>query len=194
MTAQLLDRQLPEPALAAALPHRAAAAARPSPASPGEFLSFRIGDEEYALGILHVQEIRSYEVPTRMAGAPGCVKGVVNLRGVIVPIVDLRLMLGVGDPCYDAFTSVIVLSMRQRVIGLVVDSVCDVVELSGAQIRPPPQLKVSDAPEFISGIASLSPPPGGNPGLHKRMLILVDVEPLLDGRSTGLIDTDDALP
>jgi len=84
-------------------------------ARAGEYLTFKLGGEEYGIDILRVQEIRSYEQPTRIANAPGYLKGVVNLRGVIVPIVDLRVKFGLPDPAYDTFTVVIVLNVKGRV-------------------------------------------------------------------------------
>lgn len=194
MTA-LLDGERPATALPSAAPSgNAPTCIHRATAHGGEYLSFRIGGEEYALGILNVQEIRSYEAPTRMAGASACVKGVVNLRGVIVPIVDLRLVLGVDEPRYDGFTVVIVLNVRHRVIGVVVDSVSDVVELRADQIRPAPEMRSSNAQGFICGIASVASPPGGSSNARERMLILADIEQLLGSHSIGLIETgDDAL-
>src|SRR5262245_49615412 len=107
-------------------------------ARAGEYLTFKLGGEEYGIDILRVQEIRSYEQPTRIANAPAYLKGVVNLRGVIVPIVDLRVRLGCAQAEYNHFTVVIVLNVKGRVVGAVVDSVSDVLELNGEQIRPAP--------------------------------------------------------
>src|SRR4051812_25063150 len=104
----------------------------------GEYLTYRAGAEEYGVDIQTVQEIRSYEAPTRIPGAPRFVKGVVNLRGVIVPIVDLRLRLECEQADYTPFTVVIVLAARQRVVGVVVDSVSDVLDLPADTIKPPP--------------------------------------------------------
>src|SRR3982750_247340 len=95
--------------------------------SGGEFLTFRLGAEEYGIDILRVQEIRSYEAPTRIANAPAFVKGVVNLRGVIVPIVDMRIKFNLTPVNYDSFTVVIVLNIAGRVVGMVVDAVSDVI-------------------------------------------------------------------
>jgi purine-binding chemotaxis protein CheW len=144
----------------------------------GEFLTFRLGAEEYGIDILRVQEIRSYEQPTRIANAPAFLKGVVNLRGVIVPIVDLRLKLGC-DGRIQHFTVVIVLNVRGRVVGAVVDSVSDVLELSGDAIRPAPQLNASIDAGFITGIGSVA----------DRMLILMDIEALMGSSDMGLIDS-----
>jgi purine-binding chemotaxis protein CheW len=161
--------------------HRAAAAA---PAQVGgEFLTFRLGGEEYGIDILRVQEIRSYENPTRIANAPSYIKGVVNLRGVIVPVVDLRLKLGCETAEYNAFTVVIVLNVKGRVIGAVVDSVSDVLELSADSIRPAPELGSAVDSSFITGIGSLEADG------KRRMLILMDIEAFMSSADMGLIDS-----
>jgi purine-binding chemotaxis protein CheW len=144
----------------------------------GEFLTFRLGPEEYGIDILKVQEIRSYEQPTRIANAPNFVKGVVNLRGVIVPIVDLRLKLGCETADYDGFTVVIVLNVRGRVVGAVVDSVSDVIELNKDSVKPAPEMNSAVDMSFITGIASV----------QERMLILMDIESLMSSAEMGLID------
>ena len=142
-----------------------------------QFLTFRVGAEEYGLDILRVQEIRSYEPPTRVAHAPAFVKGVVNLRGVIVPIVDLRLRLGqTGE--YNAFTVVIVLNVVHRVVGVVVDSVSDVLELSAEQIKPRPEVAAALDARFITGLGKIA----------ERMLILLDIEAMVGSPDFGLID------
>lgn len=143
----------------------------------GEFLTFRLGGEEYGIDILRVQEIRSYETPTRIANAPSFIKGVVNLRGVIVPIVDLRLKLGCDSAEYDSFTVVIVLNVRGRVVGAVVDSVSDVLQLSKEAVKAAPELSSSVDTSFITGI--------GNVG--ERMLILMDIEGFMSSADMGLI-------
>lgn len=143
----------------------------------GEFLTFRLGGEEYGIDILRVQEIRSYESPTRIANAPPFIKGVVNLRGVIVPIVDLRLKLGCDNANYDSFTVVIVLNVKGRVVGAVVDSVSDVLQLSKEAVKAAPELSSSVDTSFITGI--------GNVG--ERMLILMDIEGFMSSADMGLI-------
>jgi purine-binding chemotaxis protein CheW len=145
----------------------------------GEFLTFRLGPEEYGIDILKVQEIRSYEQPTRIANAPAFVKGVVNLRGVIVPIVDLRLKLSCSNADYDGFTVVIVLNVKGRVVGAVVDSVSDVIELSKDLVKPAPHMNSAVDMTYITGIASL----------QDRMLILMDIESLMSSADMGLIDS-----
>jgi purine-binding chemotaxis protein CheW len=153
--------------------------------SGGEFLTFRLGAEEYGIDILRVQEIRSYEQPTRIANAPAFLKGVVNLRGVIVPIVDLRLKLGCDSAEYNGFTVVIVLNVRGRVVGAVVDSVSDVLELGREQIRPAPTLSSSIDADYITGIGTVKNGEGDKPS--ERMLILMDIEALMSGADMGLM-------
>jgi purine-binding chemotaxis protein CheW len=140
-----------------------------------EFLTFRLGAEEYGVDILKVQEIRSWEPPTVIASAPAFVKGVIDLRGAIVPIFDLRLRFGLGEPRYDRSTVVIILNLAQRVIGIVVDAVSDVVALAAQQIRPAPQLGGALDTGFITGLGALG----------DRMLILTDIERLMN-RTTEL--------
>jgi purine-binding chemotaxis protein CheW len=143
----------------------------------GEFLSFKLGHEEYGIDILKVQEIRSYEPPTRIANAPSFVKGVVNLRGVIVPIVDMRLKYGLENAEYNEFTVVIVLNVAKRVVGIVVDGVSDVIELSSAQIKPAPEFNNSIDASYITGIGSI----------QERMMILIDIEALIGSAEMGLV-------
>jgi purine-binding chemotaxis protein CheW len=151
-------------------------------ARSGEYLTFRLGSEEYGIDILRVQEIRSYEPPTRIANAPPFIKGVVNLRGVIVPIIDLRIKLGCETADYNAFTVVIVLNVRGRVVGAVVDSVSDVLELSREQIKPAPELNATVDANFIIGIGAIQS------GDVDRMLILMDIEGLMGSADMGLMD------
>jgi purine-binding chemotaxis protein CheW len=154
-------------------------AARNAVAMGGEFLTFRLGAEEYGIDILKVQEIRSYEQPTRIANAPAFIKGVVNLRGVIVPIVDLRLKLSCETAEYNSFTVVIVLNVKGRVVGAVVDSVSDVLALDSDAIKPAPEMSSAIDTGFITGIGSVA----------ERMLILMDIEGLMASEEMGLINT-----
>ena len=142
-----------------------------------QFLTFRIGAEEYGLDILRVQEIRSYEAPTRVANAPAFVKGVVNLRGVIVPILDLRIRLGQASE-YNGFTVVIVLNVGNRIVGIVVDSVSDVLELSADEIKPRPEVPAAMDARFITGLGKIG----------ERMLILLDIEAMIRSPDFGLVD------
>jgi purine-binding chemotaxis protein CheW len=144
---------------------------------PREYLTFRLGAEEYGIDILKVQEIRGYEQPTRIANAPEFIKGVVNLRGVIVPILDLRLRFGLGSIEYNSFTVVIILNVRSRVVGIVVDSVSDVLELAPELIREAPEMSSMVESSHILGLAAMP----------ERMLILVDIEQLIMSPDMALI-------
>ncbi len=147
----------------------------------GEYLSFRLGAEEYGIDILKVQEIRGYESPTRMVNAPPHVLGVQNLRGVIVPILDLRIRFGMADVKYDNLTVTIVLNIGTRVVGMVVDAVQDVVALQAGEIRPAPEFTGAIDTAQVIGIATLAQ------GEAQRMLILLDIEKLMGGADTGLL-------
>ena len=149
-----------------------------APTALREFLAFKLGGEDYGIDILRVQEIRSYEKPTRIAGTPECVKGVINLRGVIVPIVDLRIKLRMDSVHYDAFTVVIVLNIGRRVMGVVVDAVSDVITLQGEQLRPPPPFSAGLAGDHLLALAAVD----------ERMLILVDIDKLMSGADIGLVE------
>ena len=151
----------------------------------GEFLTFRLGAEEYGIDILRVQEIRSYEHPTRIANAPAFIKGVVNLRGVIVPIIDLRLKLGCESAEYNTFTVVVVLNVRGRVVGAVVDSVSDVLALTRDEIKPAPEMNSSIDASYITGIGAVNSAHGEKGA--DRMLILMDIEGLMSSADMGLI-------
>ena len=169
---------------ASSAPRGDAAAGRT--AAGGEFLTFRLGEEEYGIDILRVQEIRSYEQPTRIANAPAFIKGVVNLRGVIVPIIDLRVKLGCETVEYNGFTVVVVLNVRGRVVGAVVDSVSDVLQLGSDSIKPAPELSSSVDSAYITGIGTIKTGQGDDKS--ERMLILMDIEALMSSADMGLID------
>ena len=143
-----------------------------------EFLTFRLGDEEYGIEILKVQEIRGYDSITQIANAPEFIKGVINLRGIIVPIVDMRIRFNLEKVDYDRFTVVIILNIAGRVVGMVVDGVSDVIALSGDQVRPAPGLGSAIETEYILGLGTVD----------GRMLILVDIEKLMSSNEMGLID------
>lgn len=143
-----------------------------------EFLVFSLGSEEYAIDILRVQEIRGYENVTRIAGAPDFIKGVTNLRGSIVPVVDLRIKFQNAEVTYHEETVMVVVNVGRRVVGIVVDEVSDVLTLGPDQI--------SEAPEFSAGLplAYLD----GLGRLDNRMLVLVNVERLLTSEELALVD------
>ncbi|MDT8893191.1 chemotaxis protein CheW [Halomonas sp. I1] len=144
-----------------------------------EFLVFSLGDEEYGIDILKVQEIRGYENVTRIANAPDFIKGVTNLRGVIVPIVDLRIKFRLEKVEYGGQTVVIVLNVGDRIVGIVVDGVSDVMTLTPEQIKPAPEFGVTLSSDFLSGLGSL----------EDRMLVLVDIDKLLTSDEMALVDS-----
>lgn len=146
-----------------------------------EFLAFTLGNEEYGIDILKVQEIRGYEAVTRIANAPEFLKGVINLRGIIVPIVDMRIKFNLGTPTYDQLTVVIILNIGSRVVGMVVDSVSDVMTLLPEQVRPAPEMNTTFNDDFLIGLGTL----------EERMLILVDIEKLMSSPEMGLMDHAD---
>ena len=147
-----------------------------------EYLSFKLGAEEYGIDILRVQEIRGYEHPTRIANAQHFIKGVVNLRGVIVPIVDMRLRFGLPDVQYNSFTVVIILNIGSRTVGMVVDSVSDVLELPQDQIKPAPEFNGAIEAHYITGLGTL------RTGDGERLLILMDIEQMMQAPEMGLMD------
>jgi len=166
--------------------------ARPAAGSPGqsllardqqEFLTFKLGAEEYGVDILKVQEIRGYDAVTAIANAPPFIKGVINLRGVIVPIVDLRIKFNLGAVNYDQFTVVIILNVADRVVGVVVDGVSDVINLEASQVRAAPEFGAALDTEYIIGLGTAG----------ERMLILVDIERLMTSNEMALVDDSAAV-
>ena len=142
-----------------------------------EYLTFRLDQEEYGIDILKVQEIRGYEPPTRVANAPSFIKGVMNLRGTIVPIVDLRLKFNCSKAEYNTFTVVIILNLRSRIVGVVVDSVSDVMELQPENLKSAPEIESAIDSSAVQGLGSLG----------DRMLILLDIERLMLMPDMGLV-------
>jgi purine-binding chemotaxis protein CheW len=142
-----------------------------------EYLTFRLDQEEYGIDILKVQEIRGYEPPTRIAHAPEFIKGVVNLRGTIIPIVDMRLKFNCAQAEYNTFTVVIILNLRNRIVGIVVDSVSDVMELAVDSIKAAPDIESVIDNDCILGLGSVG----------ERMLILLDIEKLMSSVDMGLV-------
>ena len=140
-----------------------------------EFLTFHLGQEEYGIDILKVQEIRGYDAVTRIANTPAFLKGVINLRGTIVPIVDLRIKFGLAEPGYNEFTVVIILNVSRRVVGVVVDSVSDVLTLTEAQIRAAPEFSAALEAQYVTGLGAID----------ERMLILIDIEKLIGSADMG---------
>jgi purine-binding chemotaxis protein CheW len=143
-----------------------------------EVLAFTLGNEEYGIDIQKVQELRGYDAVTHIANSPDFIKGVVNLRGIIVPIIDMRIKFSLGTPTYDQFTVVIILNIGGRVIGMVVDSVSDVTTLSSEQIKPAPQMGTALNTDYLIGLGTI----------EERMLILVDIDQLMSSDEMGIIE------
>lgn len=143
-----------------------------------EFLVFLLGGEEYAIDVLKVQEIRNYENITRIANTPSFIKGVTNLRGVIVSIVDLRIKFHFAKVEYNDQTIVIVVNVGERVVGIVVDGVSDVMMLTPDQIKPAPEFGVTLSSDYLSGLGSLD----------DRMLVLIDIDKLLTSEEMALVE------
>lgn len=147
--------------------------------SQHEFLTFVLGDENYALDIMTVKEIRGYEDVTKIANAPDYIKGVLNLRGDIVPIIDLRIKFKVGSATYDEFTIVIMLMIGDRVVGIVVDEVSDVIKVDEEDIRPPPEFGVAFDSAYLHGLTTIK----------EQMIILVNIQKLISSDELGLYDS-----
>ena len=142
-----------------------------------EVLVFVLGKEEYGVDILKVQEIRGYEKVTALPAAPDYLKGVVNLRGTIVPVIDLRVKFGMANPAYDSMTVVVILRIAARVIGIVVDGVSDVIRLAPGDVKPAPQLGSLVDASYLAGVATLD----------ERMILLVDIEKFLSSGELKLL-------
>jgi len=143
-----------------------------------EYLAFKLGTEEYGIDILKVQEIRGYEAVTRIANAPEFIKGVINLRGIIIPVVDMRIKFNLGEPIYDQFTVVIILNINGRIVGMVVDSVSDVTTLTPEQVKPAPEMGTAFSSDYMIGLGTID----------ERMLILVNIDKLMLSSDMGLME------
>jgi purine-binding chemotaxis protein CheW len=146
-------------------------------AQSGQYLTLRLGSQEYAIDIQRVQELRFYEEPTRMVNSPAFIKGVINLRGVIVPIADLRIKLQMEQVEYSDFTVVIVLNIHGTVVGAVVDSVADVLTIEADSIKPAPQFDSMMDARFIVGLVKEG----------ERTLIVMDVDVLMSNAELGMV-------
>ena len=162
------------PTSAATLPGAASAHS----VAGSELLTFTLGAEYYGVDILKVQEIRGYDTVTRIPGAPAFIKGVINLRGAIVPVIDLRIKFNLSSVAYNEFTVMIILNIARRIVGIVVDSVSDVTQLSPEQIKPTPEFGSALDTSYITGLGALD----------ERMLILIDIEKLMSSTDMALID------
>lgn len=143
-----------------------------------ELLTFTLGSEEYGIDILKVQEIRGYDAVTTIANAPEFIKGVINLRGIIVPIIDMRIKFRLGNVTYNQLTVVIILNVANRVVGIVVDGVSDVITLTADQLKPSPEFSTSLDTQYITGLGTVD----------ERMIIVVDIEKLMTSRDMELVE------
>lgn len=144
-----------------------------------EFLTFVLGKENYALDIMTVKEIRGYEQVTKIANAPDYIKGVINLRGDIVPIIDLRIKFNVGEVTYNEFTIVIMLVIEDRIVGIVVDEVSDVIKVGDSKIKAPPEFGVAFDSAYLHGLTSIK----------DQMIILVNIQKLITSNELALYET-----
>jgi len=143
-----------------------------------ELLTFTLGNEEYGIDILKVQEIRGYDAVTTIANSPEFIKGVINLRGIIVPIIDMRIKFHLGNVTYNQLTVVIILNVANRVVGIVVDGVSDVITLTADQLKPAPEFSSSLDTQYITGLGTVD----------DRMIIVMDIERLMTSRDMDLVE------
>ncbi|OGT12404.1 MAG: chemotaxis protein CheW [Gallionellales bacterium RIFCSPLOWO2_12_FULL_59_22] len=143
-----------------------------------ELLTFTLGSEEYGIDILKVQEIRGYDAVTTIANAPEFIKGVINLRGIIVPIIDMRIKFNLGNVTYNELTVVIILNVANRVVGIVVDGVSDVIALTAEQLKPAPEFSSTLGAQYITGLGTVD----------ERMIIVIDIEKLMTSRDMDLVE------
>lgn len=145
-----------------------------------EYLVFTLAAQEYGIDILKVQEIRGYDAQsvTRIANVPSFIKGVTNLRGVIVPIVDMRIKFNLDSVEYNHETVVVILNLKSRVVGVVVDGVSDVLILQPSQVSAAPNFGTAFSTEYLTGIGTVD----------ERMLILVDIEKLMSSEEMQLVE------
>ena len=151
---------------------------QPAGGDSRELLTFTLGSEEYGIDILKVQEIRGYDAVTTIANTPDFIKGVINLRGIIVPIVDMRIKFRLGKVEYDQFTVVIILNVANRVVGIVVDGVSDVIALTAEQLKPAPEFSAGLDKQYIMGLGTVD----------DRMIIVMDIEKLMTSRDMELVE------
>jgi purine-binding chemotaxis protein CheW len=141
-----------------------------------QFLTFLVGREEYGIDILRVQEIKVFSAVTAVPNTPPYIRGVMNLRGTVIPVLDLRIKFGMADPKYDKFTVIVVVTLRTKVVGLVVDAVSDVLDIRSASIDRPPELVKDAETAFIRGMATLA----------ERLIMLVDVDQIISLESLSV--------
>jgi purine-binding chemotaxis protein CheW len=147
-----------------------------------EYLTFVLGTEHYALDIHRVQEIKGYQPPTPIANAPAYIKGVINLRGEIIPIVDLRIKFAVSEAIYNEFTIVIILHIEDHFIGVVVDEVSDVINITNEQVQPAPEFGVAFDHQYLQGLTEI----------NEEMIIIVNIDKLMTSQDIGIFEQESA--
>ncbi|QFY44117.1 chemotaxis protein CheW [Candidatus Methylospira mobilis] len=148
------------------------------PSHTNEYLTFTLGREEYGMPILNVQEIRGYDAVTRLVDTPEFIKGIVRLRGLIVPIIDMRIKFNLAKVEYNDLTVVIIIGVAGRIVGIAVDGVSDVIALGATQIKPAPEFDSSIDTNYVTGVGIV----------EDRILILVDLEELVMSRDMELVN------
>lgn len=149
-----------------------------------KYLTFVLATEEYAVDILRVQEIKGWNKVTPIPNTPDYICGVINLRGTIVPIIDLRLRFGLERQAYGPMTVVVVLKVisannnKERTMGIVVDAVSDVYDVTEADIKPPPDFGSVISTEFVKGLATVG----------EKMVIVLDIDRLLNSNELAIIE------
>lgn len=143
-----------------------------------QFVTFYLDEEEYGLEIHRIKEIISYRRFTRIPGVKNVVKGMINLRGIILPVFDLRLKLGLAPREYDKFSVIFVVEIAGRVMGVIVDTTSDVLSLHPEEIIPTPKLTSSVHMEYIKAVAEQ----GG------RMIIILDLEEMFNEKELAELD------
>jgi len=145
-----------------------------------QYLTFTMAGEEYGVEILKVQEIKGYSAITHIPNTPAYVKGVMNLRGTIIPVIDLRAKLAMAEGQYNQFTAIVVLTVGAKTMGLVVDAVSDVLNIPGSDVQPTPDFGADVNARFISGMAKAA----------EKLVVLLDLDELLGGQDLSRVIVD----
>jgi purine-binding chemotaxis protein CheW len=143
-----------------------------------QYLTVNLADEEYGIDILAVREIRGWTSVTRIPQAPGYVLGVLNLRGAIVPVLDLRLRFGLSREEYTGTTVTVIITVAGRLFGIVVDAVSDVLDVEQNNVRPVPDMGTAVDTEYLKGLTSIG----------ERMVLLLDADKLLQPQDAQMLD------
>lgn len=134
-----------------------------------QLVTFKIGEEEFGVDILKVQEIIRMMPITKVPNAPDFVEGVINLRGKVIPVIDMRRRFGMAGTAHDSQTRIEVMDLQGQIVGFVVDAVCEVLRIKESTIEPPPPVVAGIGSEYMRGVGKL----------EDRLLILLDLDKLL---------------